>query len=74
MVGCSLRCRSSCKIAEVRDPHPSPTHRRVRKAEGGGDARLAVPVTASYIIAAVTVVRALTSLGVSEPAAHMFIF
>ncbi len=35
---------------------------------------LAVPVTASYIIAAVTVVRALTSLGVSEPAAHMFIF
>jgi TRAP-type uncharacterized transport system fused permease subunit len=35
---------------------------------------LAVPVTASYIIAAVTVVRALTTLGVSEPAAHMFIF
>jgi TRAP-type uncharacterized transport system fused permease subunit len=35
---------------------------------------LAVPVTASYIIAAVTVTRALTSLGVSEPAAHMFIF
>jgi TRAP transporter 4TM/12TM fusion protein len=35
---------------------------------------LAVPVTASYIIAAVTVSRALTSLGVSAPAAHMFIF
>jgi TRAP-type uncharacterized transport system fused permease subunit len=35
---------------------------------------LAVPVTASYIIAAVTVSRALTSLGVSDPAAHMFIF
>ncbi|MDQ3809736.1 MAG: TRAP transporter large permease subunit, partial [Chloroflexota bacterium] len=35
---------------------------------------LAVPVTASYIIAAVTVVRALTELGVALPAAHMFIF
>lgn len=35
---------------------------------------LAVPVTASYIIAAVTVVPALTQAGVSEAAAHMFVF
>ncbi len=35
---------------------------------------LAVPVTASYIIAAVMIVPALTSLGVPAPAAHMFIF
>lgn len=35
---------------------------------------LAVPVTASYIIAAVMIVPALTSVGVTEPAAHMFIF
>ena len=35
---------------------------------------LAVPVTASYIIAAVIVVPALTTLGVPEVAAHMFIF
>jgi TRAP transporter 4TM/12TM fusion protein len=35
---------------------------------------LAVPVTASYIIAAVMIVPALVKVGVSEPAAHMFIF
>ncbi len=35
---------------------------------------LAVPVTASYIIAAVMVVPALTSVGVSPVAAHMFVF
>jgi TRAP transporter 4TM/12TM fusion protein len=35
---------------------------------------LAVPVTASYIIAAVMVVPAFTQLGVSEAAAHMFVF
>jgi len=35
---------------------------------------LAVPVTASYIISAVMVVPALTSVGVSPVAAHMFIF
>jgi TRAP-type uncharacterized transport system fused permease subunit len=35
---------------------------------------LAVPVTASYIIAAVMVVPALTSVGVPLVAAHMFIF
>ena len=35
---------------------------------------LAVPVTASYIIAAVMVAPALVQAGVSEPAAHMFIF
>jgi TRAP-type uncharacterized transport system fused permease subunit len=35
---------------------------------------LAVPVTASYIIAAVMIVPAFTELGVPEPAAHMFIF
>lgn len=35
---------------------------------------LAVPVTASYIIAAVMIVPALTKVGVPEPAAHMFIF
>lgn len=35
---------------------------------------LAVPVTASYIIAAVMVVPALTSVGVSPIAAHMFVF
>jgi TRAP transporter 4TM/12TM fusion protein len=35
---------------------------------------LAVPVTASYIIAAVMVAPALVHAGVSEPAAHMFIF
>jgi TRAP transporter 4TM/12TM fusion protein len=35
---------------------------------------LAVPVTASYIIAAVMVVPALTTVGVSPIAAHMFVF
>jgi TRAP transporter 4TM/12TM fusion protein len=35
---------------------------------------LAVPVTASYIIAAAITAPALTSLGVPETAAHMFIF
>lgn len=35
---------------------------------------LAVPVTASYIISAVMVVPALTSVGVSPVAAHMFVF
>jgi TRAP transporter 4TM/12TM fusion protein len=35
---------------------------------------LAVPVTASYIIAAVMVAPALTSVGVAPVAAHMFIF
>jgi TRAP transporter 4TM/12TM fusion protein len=35
---------------------------------------LAVPVTASYIIAAVMIVPALKEVGVPEPAAHMFIF
>lgn len=35
---------------------------------------LAVPVTASYIISAVMVVPALTSVGVAPVAAHMFIF
>lgn len=35
---------------------------------------LAVPVTASYIIAAVMVAPALTQAGVSQLAAHMFIF
>jgi TRAP transporter 4TM/12TM fusion protein len=35
---------------------------------------LAVPVTASYIIAAVMVAPALIQVGVSPPAAHMFIF
>ena len=35
---------------------------------------LAVPVTASYIISAVMVVPALTQVGVSPVAAHMFIF
>jgi TRAP transporter 4TM/12TM fusion protein len=35
---------------------------------------LAVPVTASYIIAAVMVVPALTEAGVSPAAAHMFVF
>jgi TRAP transporter 4TM/12TM fusion protein len=35
---------------------------------------LAVPVTASYIIAAVIIVPALTTLGVPDYAAHMFIF
>jgi TRAP transporter 4TM/12TM fusion protein len=35
---------------------------------------LAVPVTASYIIAAVMIAPALVQVGVSEPAAHMFIF
>jgi TRAP-type uncharacterized transport system fused permease subunit len=34
----------------------------------------AVPVTASYIIAAVMLVPALTKVGVPEPAAHMFLF
>jgi TRAP transporter 4TM/12TM fusion protein len=34
----------------------------------------AIPVTASYIIAAVTLVPALTSLGVPPAAAHMFMF
>ncbi len=35
---------------------------------------LALPITATYIIAAVIVAPALTRLGVSELAAHMFIF
>ena len=35
---------------------------------------LALPITATYIIAAVIVAPALTKLGVSELAAHMFIF
>jgi TRAP transporter 4TM/12TM fusion protein len=35
---------------------------------------LAVPVTASYIIAAVMIVPALVQVGVAEPAAHMFVF
>ena len=35
---------------------------------------LAVPVTASYIIAAVMIAPALTEVGVPEVAAHMFIF
>jgi TRAP transporter 4TM/12TM fusion protein len=35
---------------------------------------LAVPVTASYIIAAVMVVPALVQVGVAELAAHMFVF
>lgn len=35
---------------------------------------LAVPVTASYIIAAVMIAPALTQLGVPQVAAHMFIF
>ncbi len=35
---------------------------------------LAVPVTASYIIAAVMIAPALTEVGVPEAAAHMFIF
>ncbi len=35
---------------------------------------LAVPVTASYIIAAVMIVPALREIGVPEAAAHMFIF
>jgi TRAP transporter 4TM/12TM fusion protein len=34
----------------------------------------AVPVTASYIIAAVMLVPALREVGVAEPAAHMFLF
>lgn len=35
---------------------------------------LAVPVTASYIIAAVMIAPALTTVGIPAPAAHMFIF
>lgn len=35
---------------------------------------LALPITATYIVAAVTVAPALTKLGVPELAAHMFIF
>jgi len=35
---------------------------------------LAVPVTASYIIAAVTIVPALVQVGVAPVAAHMFVF
>jgi TRAP transporter 4TM/12TM fusion protein len=35
---------------------------------------LAVPITATYIIAAVIAAPALVKLGVPEPAAHMFIF
>jgi TRAP transporter 4TM/12TM fusion protein len=35
---------------------------------------LAVPVTASYIIAAVMIAPALVQVGVAPPAAHMFIF
>ncbi len=57
--------------------------------EGGGGSRLgvillaalamwvlgtAVPVTASYIVAAVMLVPALTGVGVPEPAAHLFLF
>ncbi|MGE0668596.1 MAG: TRAP transporter permease [Sphingomonadales bacterium] len=34
----------------------------------------ALPVTASYIIAAVMLVPALTQVGIPEPAAHMFMF
>jgi TRAP-type uncharacterized transport system fused permease subunit len=34
----------------------------------------ALPVTASYIIAAVMLVPALTEVGIPEPAAHMFMF
>ena len=34
----------------------------------------AVPVTASYIIAAVMLVPALRDVGIPEPAAHMFLF
>ena len=34
----------------------------------------AVPVTASYIIAAVMLVPALTDVGIAAPAAHMFLF
>lgn len=35
---------------------------------------LALPVTASYVIAAVVTAPALVELGVAEPAAHLFIF
>lgn len=35
---------------------------------------LALPVTASYVVAAVITAPALVSLGVPEPAAHLFIF
>ena len=35
---------------------------------------LAVPVTASYIIAAVMIVPAMVQVGVAAPAAHMFVF
>ena len=35
---------------------------------------LALPITASYIVGAVTVAPALVQAGVPEPAAHMFIF
>jgi TRAP transporter 4TM/12TM fusion protein len=35
---------------------------------------LALPITASYVVAAVVVAPALVRLGVPEPAAHMFIF
>ena len=35
---------------------------------------LAVPVTASFIIAAVIIAPALTALGVATPEAYMFIF
>lgn len=35
---------------------------------------LALPITASYIVGAVTVAPALIRVGVPEPAAHMFIF
>jgi TRAP transporter 4TM/12TM fusion protein len=35
---------------------------------------LAVPVTASYVIAAVTIAPALTQVGIAPVAAHMFIF
>lgn len=35
---------------------------------------LAVPVTASYIIAAVMIIPALTSIGIPAVAAHMFVF
>jgi TRAP transporter 4TM/12TM fusion protein len=35
---------------------------------------LAVPVTASYIIAAVMIVPALTQVGIADAAAHMFVF
>lgn len=35
---------------------------------------LALPITASYIVAAVVIAPALLQVGIAEPAAHMFIF